>query len=336
MPSTATKPAPLLRDEDFVRAVCGLRPCRRGGLRLESEQLGDKHILHHYGHGGCGVTIGFGTTEIVLEQLQEITDASEPIAVLGGGVVGMITARALAKLGHRVTMYADKFAHETTSVLAGAVWLPVGIEFGTSPEKLIEKDRILRSAWREWEELDGNKYGVEALDVFEPQGSTTEEGLFSPGLIEAPTPIDEFPFPAAATPDRKFRTLFIHTPKFLHALLADLDALGVEQKQVRLGSHTELQELDQRVIVNCTALGSKTLFGDDAIYPARGVLVHMKPQNLGYCVHDGYKYMFPREDALILGGCFQVDREDDRPDDEMIREIIDHHRRFFGSACGVG
>jgi D-amino-acid oxidase len=89
------------------------------------------------------------------------------------------------------------------------------------------------------------------------------------------------------------------------------------------------------LIVNCTALGSKTLFGDDAIYPARGVLVHMLPQDLGYCVHDGYKYMFPREDALILGGCFQPDRDDDRPDEEMVREILDHHRRFFGRACGV-
>jgi D-amino-acid oxidase len=335
MPSTATSPAPQLTDNDFVRAVCGLRPCRYGGLRLETESLNGQQIVHHYGHGGCGVTIGFGTTEIVLEQVKQIAESSEQIAVLGGGVVGLITARALARRGHQVTIYAHKFAHDTTSVLAGALWLPVGVEFGTSQQKRIEKDRILRTAWNEWNRLDRDIYGIELLDVYEPKGTSTEEGLFAPGLIEEPQPIDTFPFPAAAQPDRSFRTFFIHTPKFLDALIHDLDCLGVKRVHTQLRSHTQLTSLEERVIINCTALGSMTLFGDDAIYPARGVLVHMRAQNLGYCVHDGYKYMFPREDALILGGCFQPNREDDRPDEQMIAEIIDHHRRFFGSACGV-
>ncbi len=335
MTTTMTKPAPRLTDDQILRTVCGLRPCRHGGLRIETESLGSKQVVHHYGHGGCGVTIAFGTTPIVMDLINAETDQLEPVAVLGAGVVGLVTARALATKGHPVTIYADKVGTETTSVIAGAIWLPVGIEFGETPEKLAMRDRILHAAFAELKSLDPDRYAIETLDVYEPKGTQTEEGLFSPGLIEEPELIDSFPFPCDALAERRFSTLYIHTPRFLRTLLDDLGSFGVTIKQYRFGSHTELGSLKERLIVNCTALGSKTLFGDDAIYPARGVLVHMKPQDLGYCVHDGYKYMFPREDALVLGGCFQPDRDDDRPDEKMVREILDHHRGFFGRACGV-
>lgn len=330
-----TKAAPRLTDDEFLRAVCGLRPCRHGGLRLETEQIGTKRVIHHYGHGGCGVTVAFGTTPIVLDLVAEEAGSKESIAVLGAGVVGLVTARALAQSGHPVTVYADRIGTDTTSVIAGAIWLPVGIEFGTSPCEIKRRDRILHSAFDALKKLDSDRYGIESLDVYEPRGTQTEEGLFTPGLIDEPELIDAFPFPCDAEAERRFRTLYIHSPRFLGALIDDLNRLGVTIHQRRFVSHKELASLDERLIVNCTAMGSMTLFGDAAIYPARGVLVHMRPQKLGYCVHDGYRYMFPREDALILGGCFQPDADDDRADDEMVREILDHHRRFFGSACGV-
>jgi len=336
MSMTLSKPAPDLTDDMFLRAVCGLRPCRHGGLRIETEQLGQKQVIHHYGHGGCGVTIAFGTTPIATGLVQEQAAAGEPLAVLGAGVVGLVTATTLAQLGYRVTIYADQIGKRTTSVIAGAIWLPVGIEFGSTPGEIEQRDQILHSAFGSLRELDPERYGIETLDVYEPQGTQTEEGLFTPGLIEEPELISEFPFPCDALAERRFQTLYIHSPRFLTSLQDDLSRLGVTIKTRRFSSHTQLVELPQRVIVNCTAMGSRTLFGDDLIYPARGVLVHMKPQNLGYCVHDGYKYMFPREDALILGGCFQPDRDDDRPDEEMVREILEHHRAFFGNACGVG
>lgn len=337
MSSTSTlKPTPRLTDDQILRVVCGLRPCRHGGLRIETQTIGDKLIVHQYGHGGCGVTISFGTAEIACKLLESNSSRTEPVAVLGAGVVGLVTARMLAKRGQSVTIYADRVAHETTSVLAGALWLPVGVEFGTGHSAEDRKDRILRDSIHAFRTLDPARYAVEELGIYEPAGSHTEEGLFAPGLIEEPEPIIEFPFHCAAQPGRMFRTLFIHTPRFLEALLEDLRDLGVSIIPRRFDTLGALKSVKESVVINCMAMGSGMLFEDPAVYPARGVLVHMKPQDLGYCVHDGYKYMFPRSDALVLGGCFQPDRDDVTPDDEMVREILDHHRRFFGSACGVG
>ncbi|MFF2774506.1 NAD(P)/FAD-dependent oxidoreductase [Streptomyces sp. NPDC058052] len=39
----------------------GLRPSRSGGVRIEAERLPDgTRLVHHYGHGGAGVTVAWG------------------------------------------------------------------------------------------------------------------------------------------------------------------------------------------------------------------------------------------------------------------------------------
>ncbi|WP_031004642.1 NAD(P)/FAD-dependent oxidoreductase [Streptomyces sp. NRRL F-5727] len=39
----------------------GLRPARAGGVRIEAERLpGGARVVHHYGHGGAGVTVAWG------------------------------------------------------------------------------------------------------------------------------------------------------------------------------------------------------------------------------------------------------------------------------------
>ncbi len=54
----------------------GLRPFRRSGVRLESEQLADgRTVLHNYGHGGSGFTLSWGCAEAVFA-LQSATLAT--------------------------------------------------------------------------------------------------------------------------------------------------------------------------------------------------------------------------------------------------------------------
>ena len=329
-----TLPTPDLGDHNILRAVCGLRPCRRGGLRLESEQIVNKQIIHNYGHGGCGITISFGTAEIAADLVQSHADTSEPIAVLGAGVVGLTTALEILKRGYRVDLYAQHHAHESTSILAGALWLPVGIEFGTTQFETQQKIRILTRSRQSFKDLDRTRFGIEELPVYEPKISSTEPGLygelFEHGLIDPAKEIDSFPFQCDAQPGRIFHTDFIHTHIFLAELEAEIRQLGGMIHEQTFDTVDDILVLNQSVLVNCLALGSQVIFGDQQIYPARGVLVHMKPQELGYCVHDGYKYMFPRKNALILGGCFQGDQWNDQPDQAMINEILTHHREFFG------
>ncbi len=50
--------------------------------------------------------------------------ATSRITVVGAGVVGLTTAVRLAEAGYSVDVLARDLPHETTSVLAGALWYP--------------------------------------------------------------------------------------------------------------------------------------------------------------------------------------------------------------------
>ena len=322
--------APDLSDERILRIVAGIRPCRHGGLRLETEQLGSKTLIHNYGHGGCGITLSMGTAIAAADLFNQCSEADAPIAILGAGVVGLTTARELTLRGRKVTIYAEKSGTETLSALAGALFLPVGIE---TEHPDIGQERflnILTDSKHALDQLDQARFGIQNLPVYEPAFAADSEFLFTNGTIAPPTDLDLLPIPGPPRSGRTFNATFIHTHRFLNTLIEDLANAGVEIQSRSFTDRQELEHLQEPTIVNCLALGSRSLFDDQSLYPARGILVHMEPQDLGYIIHDGYKYMFPREDALVLGGCFDEGVWDDTPDELIANEILAHHRRFFG------
>ncbi|AEW99664.1 FAD-dependent oxidoreductase [Streptantibioticus cattleyicolor] len=57
--------APELRDAQVIDHRSGLRPARRGGIRLETDlcSLPGTRLVHNYGHGGAGVTLCWGCAD---------------------------------------------------------------------------------------------------------------------------------------------------------------------------------------------------------------------------------------------------------------------------------
>lgn len=45
---------------DVIRHGVGLRPMRKGGMRVEKEVKGGVKVVHNYGHGGYGYQTSFG------------------------------------------------------------------------------------------------------------------------------------------------------------------------------------------------------------------------------------------------------------------------------------
>ncbi|XVU22185.1 FAD-dependent oxidoreductase [Actinoplanes sp. CA-054009] len=57
---------PELASVEVLEHRVGIRP-RRGEIRLEHEDLGDRHIVHNYGHGGSGVSLSWGCADDVAD-----------------------------------------------------------------------------------------------------------------------------------------------------------------------------------------------------------------------------------------------------------------------------
>jgi D-amino-acid oxidase len=55
---------PELDRANIVGRAVGLRPSRTE-VRLEKEHVGDKVVVHNYGHGGAGVTLSWGCADEV-------------------------------------------------------------------------------------------------------------------------------------------------------------------------------------------------------------------------------------------------------------------------------
>ena len=56
---------PRLAHASRLRDVVGLRPGRRD-VRLERQRVGERTVIHNYGHGGAGVTLSWGCARDVL------------------------------------------------------------------------------------------------------------------------------------------------------------------------------------------------------------------------------------------------------------------------------
>ena len=88
---------------------------------------------------------------------------------------------------------------------------------------------------------------------------------------------------------------------------------------------------EQRVVlVNCSGLGAKALFGDDELVPIKGQLTFLLPQpEVEYAVLNGELYMFPRSDGILLGGTHERGVWTLEPNAEAAAHILDAQAKFF-------
>ena len=92
----------------------------------------------------------------------------------------------------------------------------------------------------------------------------------------------------------------------------------------------ELEGLRESIIVNCTGLGAKALFGDEELTPIKGQLTVLLPQpEVDYITLAGNLYMFPRRDGILLCGTFERDVWSLEVNEEAKSAVVEGHARFF-------
>src|SRR5262245_37210652 len=169
----------------IIRRVVGLRPFRPAGFVVGAEPLGDKLLVHNYGHGGAGVTLSWGTAELAADLVRE-SGRTGSAAVLGCGAVGLATARVLQDRGFAVTIYAKQLPPDTTSNVAGAMWYPSMVVDRSmrTPEFKAQFAEAARRSHRRFQGLVGPDYAVRWRELFVLSDDPDYNGLPDSGLPE--------------------------------------------------------------------------------------------------------------------------------------------------------
>ena len=159
-------------------------------------------------------------------------------------------------------------------------------------------------------------------------GLQPEEILLQPG---------EHPFPTKYA--RWGPTIRIEPNIYLDAIVRDFLLWGGHIVVRKFETPRDLATLREPIVMNCTGLGARDLFGDRELIPLKGQLTVMVPQSeVMYHTIGGTRpqppgslgiHMMPRSDGIILGGTSQRDVWTTEPDEAERKRIVDEHIEVF-------
>src|SRR6266540_3447786 len=310
---------PRVSFDRVIRTTVGLRPHRDSGFVLRAEKLDAKTLIHNYGHAGAGMSLAWGCGVMVAEFAQET--GQQRAAVVGCGSPGLTTARQLQRRGFDVTIYAATVPPNTTSNMSLAGFTPTTALVNNERRTPAWDAQFVRAAeisYRQLQLLVSQNYGVYWIDSYNATDDPTGQGggrgggggAFDEGLLPAHLRPNrnrevlgpgEHPFPtkyAVRTP-----ALSIEPSIYLDALVRDFLLFRGKIVIRKFDTPRDLMLLSEPIIVNCTGLGSFTLFDDKELVPIKGQLTVMVPQPdvtyraTGRTPSGGNATMNPRSDG---------------------------------------
>jgi D-amino-acid oxidase len=340
-------------DASIVDYIAGVRPHRSHAYRLERVSHSGKHIVHNYGHGGAGITMSWGCATKVVELVNEILRddahaADGGIAILGAGVMGLTSATLLRQITppRKIAVYTDKLYPETTSRKAGGQWCPASVEYTNKDD---EFKQILRDSHAMFSGQIGSVYGVSPKDNYALERPYDLTNFRILPELTPETCYSRLPFAKMNCSGFSYRTLLVEPPIFLKKIHNDLVRAGIpfrikkfqpETPTARAGN--TVMGLSEKIIINCTGLGSKDLFGDPGMIPVKGQLLLLRPQpaldylfsgydgkRTGEDCHDWVQYVFPRHDALVVGGTYQETVNNEAAHPETCKTLAKHLKAIF-------
>jgi len=340
---------PRISAARVIRTTVGLRPHRDGGFVLRADKLNDKTLIHNYGHGGAGMSLSWGCGTLVADLAQPA--GVHRAAVIGCGSPGLCTARQLQRRGYDVTIYAATVPPDTTSNMSWAGYTPTTALI--LPERRTPAwDAQFRAAadisFRQLQVMAGPRYGIYWIDSYnatdDPNprpggggGGAMEDDLvpepLRPGRGREVLGPGEHPFPTKFAIRQE--NLAIEPNTYLDALVDDFLEAGGRIVIRKFESPRDLATLPEPVIVNCTGLGSFSLFDDKELVPIKGQLTHVVPQpevnyRVGARMPDGANAgINPRRDGLIVGNSQEPGVWSLEPNPEILARNLAAAEKFF-------
>jgi D-amino-acid oxidase len=348
--------APRLSWERVIRTTVGLRPHRDSGFVLKAEKFDEKTVIHDYGFGGAGMSLAWGcgamAAGLALDHNQR------KAAVLGCGSPGLTAARQLQRRGFEVTIYTATVPPDTTSNMSWAGFTPATALISNERRTPAWDAQFRQAAEISFTQLQllagAPGWGVYWIDSYnatdDPNGPRPQAGAAVPGSREddlVPEHMQperdrevlgpgEHPFPSKYAV--RTSSLAIEPPIYLDKLMTDFALFGGKIVIRKFDSPRDLMSLPESIIVNCTGLGSKTLFNDDELVPIKGQLTVCIPQpEVRYRAFGRLPEstvaasINPRSDGIVIGNMMERGNWSLDPNPEVRQQNVDAAIHFFAA-----
>ncbi len=300
----------------IIKITVCTRPFRADGPRLDVETIGDKIVVHNYGHGGSGWSLSWGSSEIAVANA--IATGAPSVAVIGCGTLGITSATLLQRAGIPVTIYAKDRPPDVRSSLATGLWTPdsrICLKANATPafKQIWEKmSRTSYAAYTDYLGLPGDP--VEWIDSYHLSGplppvdpapssvhfAELEEELIS-DLIPASTELEAGANPFPGLRARRRSSMMFNLTEYQHILMSDYLEAGGRIETREFHSPADFASLSERTLINATGYGARALMGDDSVIPVRGQLTRLIPQpEIQYGITYERVLMVPRRDGLVV------------------------------------
>ncbi|BDC48837.1 D-amino-acid oxidase [Bryobacterales bacterium F-183] len=327
-------------DRMFRITVC-LRPFRAQGPRMDVETVGEKRVVHNYGHGGSGWSLSWGSSSMAVEKALEGGGVRE-VGVIGCGALGLTSALLAQRAGVKVTIYAKERPPDVRSSRATGSWTPdsrvaLADKAGANFPALWEA--MARKSWKMYEGYLGAAGDpVEWLDSYmlsdrgpgrrppNPERTAKPElefARYNQRLDDILPQMEQFapgthPFPTQFA--GRASNLTFNVASLTRTLIQEFLTEGGRIERADFQSPNELAALPQRVLINCTGYGARALWKDESIVPVRGQIAWLIPQpEARYgLIYDGV-YVLSRRDGIVVqdGGIGEMEgynNTDETPD----------------------
>jgi len=302
-------------DRIFRVTVC-LRPFRAAGPRLDVERVGDKTVVHNYGHGGSGWSLSWGSSSIAVEKAMAVGERD--VAVIGCGALGLTSAILLQRAGAKVTIYAKERPPDVRSARATGSWTPdsrIALTNSVSPDFPALWEKMCRTSFHTYESylgMAGNP--VEYTDRYSLSDGDSPEGPPLSNAVEFARyqdrvrditphshelPPGTHPFPTRFA--RRGSSLTFNIAGYSRQLVNDFLVEGGKIERTEFHTPSELSQLPQKVIINSTGYGARALWKDESIVPVRGQIAWLIPQpEVNYGVSYKNVHILARRDGIVV------------------------------------
>jgi glycine/D-amino acid oxidase-like deaminating enzyme len=306
-------------DRIFRVTVC-LRPFRAAGPRLDLERVGDKLVVHNYGHGGSGWSLSWGSAEVVVHKALQADPTLRQIAVIGCGALGLTAALTAQRSGLRVTLYARERPPFVRSARATGSWTPdsrVALTSAAPAAFAAEWESMARASFAmyqsflgmpgdpiEWTDRYSLSEGSTGTAPRTPPPGAHEFVRYHDALSDLTPRWQELPpgsHPFGGLTVRRTSTLTFNVADYSRQLLNDFLIAGGALETREFHTPSDLASLPERMLLNCTGYGARQLWSDESLTPVRGQIAWLIPQEgVHYALQYGTLNVVGRRDGIVV------------------------------------